>query len=354
MAEVKRIANKSSINNGTTSADLSLNDKLLAQHTTGDNTDKSISILQAQLTPYGTCATASATATKSVTMVNFPDDFTALVGTKIRVKFTYANTSTSQMYLKVGSLSAKPATCRGVAMGSGSIRAGAEIEFMYDGTNWDCQFSEPISSIDTSSASPVNSSAVNGALNKIEIVEDIWGTEGSEYDVDNFTSTGYKIRYGRFYNNTENYADYHLAYKGWNIIQWVPLTTNATYGYQLSYTPVLRTPEFKRYKSNGVWGEWEKVTTETDLLNVPITYKTNANECIPTISDKKSTFCVLAGGENLPTTSGTAHYIIESVRAKTSSGTEFVMQNAINFDNNTMYIRRAVYNGSSWNFNAWK
>lgn len=115
-------------------------------------------------------------------------------------------------------------------------------------------------------------------LNKIETVEDIFGTEGAEYDVNNFTSTAYKIRYGRFYNNTNDYANYHLAYKGWNIIQWVPLTTNATYGYQISYSPVSRTPEFKRYKSNGVWGEWIKITTDYDLNNALVDYQTVARQ----------------------------------------------------------------------------
>lgn len=79
---------------------------------------------------YGTCATATSTAAKMVTL----DGFDVLVtGVTIHVKFTYANYASGRT-LTVGSTSAVGIRCNG----SSYVywEAGAVISFTYDGTYW--------------------------------------------------------------------------------------------------------------------------------------------------------------------------------------------------------------------------
>ena len=79
---------------------------------------------------YGTCSTASGTATKVVSM----SDFDVLVsGVTIHVQFTNANTASSPM-LQVGSTSAVAIKRNGTL--EGKWESGSVISFTYDGTNW--------------------------------------------------------------------------------------------------------------------------------------------------------------------------------------------------------------------------
>lgn len=80
----------------------------------------------------GTCATAAATAAKVVVCA----EYTQLsVGSRIMVKFTYANTAVTAT-LNVNSTGAKPIVWGGTTSVASSWAAGETCLFAYDGTNW--------------------------------------------------------------------------------------------------------------------------------------------------------------------------------------------------------------------------
>lgn len=80
----------------------------------------------------GTCATAAATAAKVVVCA----EYTQLsVGSRITVKFTYANTAATAT-LNVNSTGAKPIVWGGSTSVASSWAAGETCLFAYDGTNW--------------------------------------------------------------------------------------------------------------------------------------------------------------------------------------------------------------------------
>lgn len=84
---------------------------------------------------YGTCATAAATAAKVVTLANYPGYYT---GSRISVKFTYANTVANPT-LNVNSKGAKNIFAQGAKLTATSIynwKAGDIVDFVYDGTQW--------------------------------------------------------------------------------------------------------------------------------------------------------------------------------------------------------------------------
>ena len=79
---------------------------------------------------FGTCSTASSTATKDVTL----SDFDVLVsGVTIHVRFSNANTASAPS-LRVGSTSAKPILRNGEA--DGKWESNSVISFTYDGSHW--------------------------------------------------------------------------------------------------------------------------------------------------------------------------------------------------------------------------
>lgn len=87
--------------------------------------------------PYATCSTAAATAAKTVDCSNF----VALAeGASIVIKFTYANTSSAPVTLKVGNTDAKTiVTTDGQQLSGKNIspwKANSIVKFVYDGTNW--------------------------------------------------------------------------------------------------------------------------------------------------------------------------------------------------------------------------
>lgn len=99
----------------------------------------------ANITHYGTCSTAAATAAKVVSCANF----TLATGARIIVKFTQTNTATnSGVTLNVNNTGAKPIYYRGsgTAWSNGVLAANRTYEFVYNGSQY-----EFISDLDTGS-----------------------------------------------------------------------------------------------------------------------------------------------------------------------------------------------------------
>lgn len=126
---------------GTLSGNASSATKLATKRTIdGVNFDGS-----ANITHYGTCSTAAATAAKVVSCSNF-----ALVtGARIAVKFTVTNSATnSDVTLNVNNTGAKPIYYRGsgTAWSASVLAANRMYEFVYTGSAW-----EFVGDIDTGS-----------------------------------------------------------------------------------------------------------------------------------------------------------------------------------------------------------
>lgn len=97
---------------------------------------------------YGTCSTAAATAAKAVSCSNFP---TLYAGATIWVKFTYANTAASPT-LNVNGTGAKTIYAYGAALTASSAYnwvAGATVQFIYNGSQWELADSAGLSKAET-------------------------------------------------------------------------------------------------------------------------------------------------------------------------------------------------------------
>ena len=85
---------------------------------------------------YGTCSTAGGTAAKVVSC----DNFSLIIGARISVKFTYANTATGNVTLNVNSTGAKSVARRGYSntwiYSNYRWDANTILSFIYDGTCW--------------------------------------------------------------------------------------------------------------------------------------------------------------------------------------------------------------------------
>lgn len=81
--------------------------------------------------PYTTCGTAAGTAAKTADLANFSLD----AGTSVHVKFTYANTAANPT-LNINSTGAKAIKAYGTTAPTVYWKAGAVVEFVYDGTNY--------------------------------------------------------------------------------------------------------------------------------------------------------------------------------------------------------------------------
>lgn len=89
----------------------------------------------ANVTRYATCSTAAATAAKVASIT--AGTFSLITGARVTVKFTYANTATSPT-LNVGSTGAKAIYWHGAALASSQYwQAGAVLDFVYNGTQWE-------------------------------------------------------------------------------------------------------------------------------------------------------------------------------------------------------------------------
>ena len=85
----------------------------------------------ANITHYGTCSTAAATAAKTVSLTGF----TLATGAIVTVKFTVTNTADSPT-LNVNGTGAKAIQYRGAAISAGYLAANRVYTFIYDGTNY--------------------------------------------------------------------------------------------------------------------------------------------------------------------------------------------------------------------------
>lgn len=86
----------------------------------------------ANVTHYGTCSTAAATAAKVVACAGF----TKATGARIVVKFTVTNTASSPT-LNVNSTGASPIYYHGAAMPASVLGANKVYEFVFTGTNYE-------------------------------------------------------------------------------------------------------------------------------------------------------------------------------------------------------------------------
>ena len=86
----------------------------------------------ANITHYGTCSTAAATAAKVVSLTGF----TLATGARVSVKFTVANTASSPT-LNVNNTGAKPIYHMGSAITPRYLMANRIYTFIYDGTNFE-------------------------------------------------------------------------------------------------------------------------------------------------------------------------------------------------------------------------
>lgn len=83
--------------------------------------------------PFGTCSTRATTAAKTVTLTNFVLE----TGAQVRIKFTYAN-SAANPTLNVNNSGAKSIYWHGAALASSQYwGAGAVLDFVYNGTQWE-------------------------------------------------------------------------------------------------------------------------------------------------------------------------------------------------------------------------
>lgn len=85
----------------------------------------------ADITHYGTCATAAATAAKVVAV----SGFNLVTGSRVTVKFTVTNTAANPT-LNVNGTGAKAIKYRGGNISAGYLAANRVYEFIYDGTDF--------------------------------------------------------------------------------------------------------------------------------------------------------------------------------------------------------------------------
>ena len=85
----------------------------------------------ANITHYGTCSTAAATAAKTVSLTGF----TLATGAIVTVKFTVTNTAANPT-LNVNGTGAKAIQYRGATISAGYLAANRVYTFIYDGTNY--------------------------------------------------------------------------------------------------------------------------------------------------------------------------------------------------------------------------
>ena len=86
----------------------------------------------ADISHYGTCSTAAATAAKVVSLAGFA----LTTGSRLMIKFTVTNTAGSPT-LNVNGTGAKSIMYRGAAIGASNLAANRVYEFVYDGTNYE-------------------------------------------------------------------------------------------------------------------------------------------------------------------------------------------------------------------------
>ena len=86
----------------------------------------------ADVSHFGTCSTAAATAAKTVALANFA----LTTGSRVIVKFTVTNTAANPT-LNVNNTGAKAIKYRNGAISAGYLAANRVYEFVYDGADWE-------------------------------------------------------------------------------------------------------------------------------------------------------------------------------------------------------------------------
>lgn len=108
----------------------------------------------ANITHFGSCSTAAATAAKVVSVPNF----VLATGAEVTVRFTVTNTAASPT-LNVNNTGAKAIVYRNVAISAGYLAANRVYKFVYDGTNY-----ELIGDIDTNTTYSAASTSKAGIV----------------------------------------------------------------------------------------------------------------------------------------------------------------------------------------------
>lgn len=132
------------------------------------------------ITHFGSCSTAAATAAKVVSVPNFVLD----TGAEVTVRFTVTNTATSPT-LNVNNTGAKAIVYRNTAISAGYLAANRVYKFVYDGTNY-----ELIGDIDTNTTYP------DASTSKAGIVQ-LNGTVNSTSTTQAATANAVKLAYDK-------------------------------------------------------------------------------------------------------------------------------------------------------------
>lgn len=116
----------------------------------------------ANITHYGTCSTAAATAAKTVAVTGF----TLAAGARVTIKFTITNTAANPT-LNINGTGAKAVYYKGAAISAGYLAANKVYEFVYDGTNYVL-----VGDVDTNttySAATTTTAGLMSAADKIKV-----------------------------------------------------------------------------------------------------------------------------------------------------------------------------------------
>lgn len=105
---------------------------------------------------------------------------------------------------------------------------------------------------------PVKSGGVYQAILKSTSIEDMYGTYGDTYNLNDFVSNEFRIRVGRVFNNTTSYSDYNYPAREWTILIWLPITSASSYGCQIALATTARR-NFIRYISSDSWSAWTEL-----------------------------------------------------------------------------------------------
>ena len=147
---------------------------------------------------YGTCSTAADTVAKVVSL----DNFVLETGSRISVKFTYAN-SVANPTLNVNSTGAKAIYYNGGTMNSTSEYwlAGSIMDFIYDGTHWVMMGVSKNTDTDTQIRVYRQNSSYNSSSYPVLIGRTAAASSGSNYGTPG-TDSSYSSTYGMFYENS--------------------------------------------------------------------------------------------------------------------------------------------------------
>ena len=236
------------------------------------------------ITHYGTCSTAAATAAKVVSVPNF----VLATGAEVTVQFTVTNTATSPT-LNVNNTGAKAIVYRKAAISAGYLAANRVYKFVYDGTNY-----ELIGDIDTNTTYSVATSSkaglvmpddsslkivdassgkvsvedvlYNGTISLIESgalgkARYITSSESFNVDTDDFdlvlvNSSG--IHDGVYPSGFSGFIYVRQLYYSRTSSSVIGNRMQLAFAYNANHT-------WSRYYIDGVWSDWVKFVKGTDL-----------------------------------------------------------------------------------------